>query len=193
MEGGGDTADGKASLRQGMSSFLRSQRKHVSLKVVACGSRGNARDAFLNAMAQSPGTFNILLVDSEAPVSTPARLHLEKHDGWTLATVTDDKIHLMIQVMETWVIADAEAVAEYYRQGFLRRAILPDNQDLEVIDKLRVYAALDHATARTQKGAYRKIAHAAALLGRIHPEIVRQRCPSCDRLLATLERVIREP
>jgi len=39
---------------------------------------------------------------------------------------------------------------------------------------------------KTQKKEYLKIRHAAALLERIDPDVVRRRCPSCDRLFVTI-------
>ena len=189
MEGGGDSEEGKARLRQGMAEFVRKvvSQKKPGWKVVACGSRNDAHDAFLNANKTSPETFNVLLVDSEDPVAHPpsTRTHLQQRDGWKLTGISDESIHLMIQVMETWIIADPDAVATYYNQGFLKNA-LPRAHNLESIKKERIYGALKHATAKTQKGEYHKIGHAAALLEAITPDIVRRRCPSCDRLFATL-------
>ena len=106
-----------------------------------------------------------------------------------LRAISEESIHLMIQIMETWIIADADALVKYYRQHFQNTA-LPPTQNLEGIEKEQVYKALERATARTQKGAYRKIGHAAALLADIDTAIVRRRCPSCDRLFATLAHAI---
>lgn len=194
MEGGGDSTEGKARLRQGMSVFLRSLRvvaggKGLNWKIVACGGRNEAHGAFLNAAKTAPDTFNLLLVDSEAPVARSPRVHLEQRDGWRLAGTPEDRIHLMIQVMEAWIIADAEALARYYGQHFLTNA-LPRSRSLEAVKKERTYNALKHATAKTQKGAYHKIGHAAVLLEIIDPTTVRRRCPSCDRLFVTLTRAI---
>ena len=52
MEGGGDAAETKATIRQGMSEFLSdlresARRKKWRWKIVACGSRDAAKDAFL--------------------------------------------------------------------------------------------------------------------------------------------------
>lgn len=91
----------------------------------------------------------------------------------------------MIQVMDTSIIADTDAVATYYKQYFLRRA-LPRAKNLEGVGKQRIYEALKHATAKTQKGEYHKIDHAADLLEEIDPAVVRRHCPSCNRLFATL-------
>lgn len=67
MEGGGDSREGKARLRQGMSEFLRSLRKsaghkRLSWKIVACGSRNEAHGVFLNATMTATEIFNVLLV-----------------------------------------------------------------------------------------------------------------------------------
>jgi len=69
----------------------------------------------------------------------------------------------MIQVMEAWIIADADAVASYYGQRFLKSA-LPAAADLEGVEKARIENALARVTAKTQKKEYRKIRDAAALL-----------------------------
>jgi len=191
MEGGGDSKEGKARLRQGMSEFIRKvvSQKKAGWKVVTCGSRNDAHDAFQNANRTSPETFNVLLVDSEEPVTQPPRTHLTQRDRWKLMGVSEESIHLMIQVMEAWIVADTDAVAAYYQQGFLRNA-LPRARNLESVGKKQIYDALEHATAQTQKEQYRKIRDAAALLERIDPVIVRRRCPSCDRLFVTLTRMI---
>ncbi len=72
MEGGGDSTDSKATIRRGMAEFLREIRdrarsKKCHWRVVACGSRNAAQDAFKHAVAQNLATFNVLLVDSEGP------------------------------------------------------------------------------------------------------------------------------
>ena len=91
--------------------------------------------------------------------------------------------------MEAWIIADADTVAKYYGQYFLKSA-LPAAQNLEGIEKASIENALAHATAQTQKKEYRKIRDAAVLLERIDPKIVRRRCPSCERLFVTLAQAI---
>jgi hypothetical protein len=103
--------------------------------------------------------------------------------------INERSIHLMIQTMEAWIIADVDAVASYYGQHFLRNA-LPAAQDLEGVEKARIENTLKRATAKTQKKEYRKIRDAAALLRAIAPEIVRRRCPSCERLFAIVSEAI---
>ena len=88
--------------------------------------------------------------------------------------------------METWIVADGDALAGYYGQGFQGDA-LPQRQDLEIESRYNVRKALTRATRDTGKAVIHKIHHAADLLGRLDSRIVRRRCRSCDRLFATLD------
>ena len=99
--------------------------------------------------------------------------------------MTDDQIHLMVQTMETWIIADTGVLSAYYGQGFRENA-LPGRQDLEKEDKTTVADALDRATEQTQKGRYHKIRHAGDLLASIDPKKVQARCRHCKKLFAAL-------
>jgi hypothetical protein len=97
----------------------------------------------------------------------------------------------MVQTVEAWLIADPDALASYYGQGFQRSA-LSKRQDVEAIPKADLAPSLDRATQRTQKGRYHKIRHCSDLLGRLNPEKVRSRAHHCDLLFTTLEARIRE-
>jgi hypothetical protein len=97
--------------------------------------------------------------------------------------------HLMVQVVEAWLIADAECLASYYGQGFQVSA-LPGNPDVEVIEKQLVFKALDRATRETKKKKYHKIVHCSELLARLDPNRVRTRARHCDRLFRTLDELI---
>lgn len=158
---------------------------------MACGSRGSARNAFVNAVAQNPYVFNVLLVDAEAPVVTAPRAHLRTRDGWDLPD-GEECYHLMVQTMETWIVADPGALEEYYGQGFRANA-LPAAADLETVQKADVARALEHATRSTQKGPYHKIHHASHLLERIDPAKVEARCRHCHRLFEVLIPVAEGP
>lgn len=178
-----------------MTEFLRSLRdrkgvRRLKFSVVPCGGRQATYDAFRNAVKHSPEDLNVLLVDSEVEfTSASARQHLVKCDGWDLGNQTDDSIYLMIQTMETWIVSDVEALAEFYGQGFNRNA-LPGAADLERTSKTRINAALENSTRATKKGRYHKIRHGSQLLMRIDPDLVRARCPACERVFRTLESLI---
>jgi hypothetical protein len=96
----------------------------------------------------------------------------------------------MVQMVEAWLIADPDALAEYYGRGF-RRGALPKRGDVERIPKDELLNTLVHATAKTQKGRYAKIRHCADLLGLLNQDRVRQRAHHCDLLFTTLTARIR--
>ncbi len=191
VEGGGDRAQGRSDLRQGMSEFLRASRdaarvKGVPWKLVACGSRNDARDAFLHARDKSPEACNVLLVDSEAAVDGSPPNHLRLRDRWDLRGIDERSIHLMAQVMETWIVADIDRLADYYGQGFLRNAI-PGALDLETVSKDEIHKALRQATRGTRKGEYHKIRHSRHLLTGLDARLARLKCSHCERLFVALD------
>lgn len=130
----------------------------------------------------------ILLVDSETGVTSAPKQHLATEPAWLLPGVPDDDIHLMVQVMETWIVADPNALQAFYGQGFNLNA-LPNHADLEQVPKVDVAHALENATKQTRKGRYHKIRH-ASVLGRIGPEQVRARCKHCDRLFLRIRSLV---
>ena len=198
MEGGGQGRDSKAALRLGMDQFLddikqefRVLRRHWRL--VCCGSRNEAYRAFRRACDQGGDAIVLLLVDAEGPVIAGSPIqHLSARDGWNFDGINDRMIHLMVQTMETWIVADAAVLSGYYGQNFRSNA-LSNRQNLEHEPKADIDRALNEATRRTGKGQYHKIRHASDLLARIDPAIVRQRCPHCSRLFDTLRQLAGQP
>jgi hypothetical protein len=191
LEGGGDNASGKAKLRQGMGIFLstvsdQARRRSIRWAVVPCGSRGNAFDGFASALRDHPEALNVLLVDSEAPVSSATWDHLQRRDGWSWPVVhANAACHLMVQTMEAWIVADPEALEQFFGPGFNRNAI-PRNDDVEEIGKETLIAALEEAARQTNKRRYHKLDHGAKLLGLIDPDVVRSRAIHCRRLFEFL-------
>ena len=196
MEGGGKGAGTKAALRQGMDAFLRELKDGVRAKswrwkLVCCGSRNEAFRAFENSHRGRDDAIVVLLVDAESPVNDSPSTHLTARDGWDLTGMNDNFVHLMVQTMETWIVADPQTLADYYGQGF-QANVLPSRPDLEDEDKTTVENALKRATRKTQKGEYHKIRHASELLNRMNSEKVQQRCRHCERLFHSLGRAIEE-
>ena len=194
MEGGGDGGSGRAALRRGMDGLLGplkelARSKAIRWRLVCCGSRRKAFDGFRGAVDNGDDAVVVLLVDAEEPVVGTPRDHLRNRDGWELGFATDDKVHLMVQTMETWIVADPEALRRYYGRGFNAGA-LPVRRNLEEEPKASVEDSLHRATERTKKGRYQKIRHASDLLQRMNAETVKARCRHCRRLFDELGRTI---
>lgn len=191
MEGAGDRAEGTAVLRQGMNKFLEklknaAQAKSWRWKLVPCGSRGDAFRAFRHALRDPDYPTAVLLVDSEGDVQSDPCTHLSSRDGWEMNAIRSNVVHLMVQSMETWIVADVAALSKYYRRNF-RASALPRTQNLETISKARIMASLTEAIKETNKPRYSKIRDASNLLQLLDSAVVRARCPSCDRLFRELE------
>lgn len=191
VEGGGDHPG--PELRVGFDTLLKAQKeaaraRRLRWSMVLCGGRKATCDAFLDAVRAEPEVVNVLLVDSEGPVvpetgdtqtnAAARRQHLKTRDGWNLDDVEAERVHLMVQCMEAWIVADPEALASFYGQYFKPNA-LPARQNLEEEPKHDLYDKLAEATGdkRQPKGPYGKIRHACQLLQRIDPAKVAVRCP----------------
>jgi len=207
VEGGGDNTHQKAELRIGLDTLLKTlkeaaRKKRIGWKLVPCGGRNAAYDAFISSLRTDPATISVLLVDSEESVPAEisndeignargrvAHLTHRPQDRWDLTEADPERIHLMVQCMEAWIVADPDALAQFYGQRFARN-VLPTRQNLEDEPKPDIYDKLARATRNTQKGEYGKIKHASKLLERIDPSKVAQRCPRFSTLTQWLERVI---
>ena len=156
--------------------------------VVACGSPTKTFTAFRGA---SPGkdARRTLLVDSERPAQSKARSHLQEGEGWNLSFATDGEIHLMVETMESWIIADTAALANFYGSGFLPGA-LPDAENLESVGKTEIAKGFDNATRNSSMKKYHKIQHASELLKLIDPAPVQSRCPSARRFFEEVTKAI---
>jgi hypothetical protein len=192
VEGGGDTAQQRADLRRGLDALLEEAKgltlaQGRSWRLVPCGTRRFAYEAFLHASrGEAKDSLNLLLVDAEEALSDVLLkggqevghgiAHLMQREGWEFSGIAPERVHLMVQCMEAWILADPEALGRYYGQGFLTN-VLPRHADLEQVPKAALLEAIKRATERTTKGKYGKIRHASPLLERIDPAKVADRCP----------------
>lgn len=191
VEGGGDNNNAlRRRCRQGFSTFFRKAGFGNAMpKVIACGSRRNAYQNFRTAVGNASDVdFIVLLVDSEDPVrATSVWQHLHDRDGWAQPPDTsDDSAHLMVQVMESWFLADKEALRGYFGRGFQETA-LPAHGNIEEIAKADVLTGLKNATrACATKSQYDKGQHSFEVLARLEPERVSERSSHAKRLLNTI-------
>jgi hypothetical protein len=196
IEGGGDSANTKALLRQGFGQFFEApvalaRKKNIRWATVMCGSRGEAFRAFRHALKDHASAANLLLVDSEAPVKGAPWAHLATRDpSWQRpADASDDSCHLMIQTVEAWLMADPDALQRYYGKGF-SLASLPRTENVEHIAKSTLESAMKKATQDTRKGEYHKVHHCSELLKRLDSAKVRARAPHCARLFKVLDQLL---
>ena len=177
-----------------MDTLLRSLKqaardKTLRWKLVCCGPRAEAFRRFRNAAHNGETAIVLLLVDAEGPVAKGPCEHLQARDGWDMRGVDAQSVHLMVQTVEAWIVADADALSRHYGQGFNAGA-LPRAENLESVAKRDVERSLHRATERTGKGRYQKIAHASDLLQRIDAEKVKARCRHCQRLFDEFRQLI---
>lgn len=191
VEGGGNTRRQQSGCRQGFRTFLQKAGvRDRSFSVHACGGRQVAYDDFCIALKNAADDeFIVLLVDSEAAVAAPDDPwpHLKARDNWDKpATATDDKVHLMVQCMEAWFIADRDTLNAFFGQQFNANA-LPARNDVENISKQDLYTGLESATRRCEKkGKYGKGRHSFDILAQIDPAKVMAASPYAQRLIDTL-------
>jgi hypothetical protein len=206
VEGGGNTAEQKAELRRGFDALFareksRAGEKRLSLTFVCCGGRQEAYETFKNALNVNRERINALLVDSETGIAQIPKdkagemdkakdalirvAHLRQKqgtvergqgDGWELSDDLAARVHLMVQCMEAWIVADPDAMGGFYKKDFKKES-LPKRENLEDEPKADLYEKLKKATESTAKKEYGKIKHASKLLETIDPEKISERCP----------------
>jgi Domain of unknown function (DUF4276) len=179
--------EGDNALRQGFLSFLEEIYKTARLRkcrisLIAAGA--TPVEDYRIAVQTHRDAWNILILDSEGPDDGNLSAHLCRSKGLNMSC--SDSLFFMVQLMEAWFLADAEALERYYGRGVA--AALRGNPAVEDIPKADVLDRLKRATRTTTKGEYHKTKHAPALLRSIKPETVRARCPNGERLFATVLR-----
>lgn len=197
VEGGGNSKALKSRCREGFSKFLAKAGFEGRMpRIVACGSRNKAFGDFCTALdAASFEKFFLLLVDSEGPITSGCSpwTHLKNRSGdnWDKpSAANDDHVHLMVQCMEAWFLADKDTLKKFYGAGFNIRA-LPANPNIEMISKCDIFSGLESATTRTSKGRYNKGENSYILLGMINPDpdLVKSQMPYAQRFFDTLDRI----
>lgn len=192
VEGGGNHCrELSRECRRGFSRFFENAGFRGCMpKVIACGSRSQAYDDFCTALKSArPGEFIVLLVDSEAHVTSQPWQHLRNRldDKWERpANASDENVGLMVQCMETWFLADLDTLREFFQKGF-NEGSLPAGNELEAIPKNDVLQGLVQATRQCgTRRMYAKGYRSYELLERIRPDSVCAKCPHAKSLITSI-------
>ena len=189
---------------RGFSKFIeRAGIPSRTFAVTACGGRGSAYKRFCIAIAQ--GQKAMLLVDSEEPVSSKHERsentsnwqpwdHLEQSDNWHKPNGSNDTdCHLMVQMMESWFLADPDSLKVFFGADFNSDSLPSKTDPIESIRKRRVFTLLKEASqGSTSEGTYKKGAHSFELLSCICPDKVTKRSPWARRFVDELRKRITE-
>ena len=179
VEGGGGQGRVNTLCRKGFSEyFAKICPDGRKPKILPCGSRRSAYEDFCISLRTERDKYDLilLLVDSEDAVadgnSSWEHVRRRTGDNWVRpAGANDENLHLMVQCMESWFLADKESLATYFGRGF-RSSSLPGQTNIELIAKNDVFNALEHAVRQTAKQHYRKTDHGFEILGLIDPTLV---------------------
>ncbi|MES2708769.1 MAG: DUF4276 family protein [Verrucomicrobiota bacterium] len=190
IEGGGDSHLQDTQFRAAWAAFFGKAGFAGRMPATfRCGGRNQAFDDFRTAVKnRRRDELPLLLVDSEDLVvagRSPWE-HLEVRDGWIRPPgAGPEDAFLMIACMETWFVADRQALQRFFG-GCLRENALPRWPAPEAVEKRTIFASLDQATAGCGKKVYDKGKVSFELLNRIDPEVVARHCPGARRLLDRL-------
>ena len=94
----------------------------------------------------------------------------------------------MVQVMETWLLADRDLLKRYFGAEFRENA-LKQWRPLEAVPKATVLDALKRATANCAT-RYAKGKVSFELLARVDPALVEAACPHAKALLNRLRMLV---
>lgn len=200
VEGGGDSAALKTACRQGFTQFITNAGIGQRPRIVACGRRRDAHDSYCTAITN--GEDAVLRVDSEAPVAHQHQQgqdsewqpwqHLKHRpgDGWEKPEdATDTDCHLMVQCMESWLIADPVTLKAFFGQGFRENQLPATASSVEQVAKAQLYSALANATKHCKtKAQYGKGEHSFKLLGKIDPTKVTAASRWANRFVSELKK-----
>ena len=184
VEGGGRKALDR-ECRRAFGAFLSKARvPQGTVEIEACGPRGDAYKTFSADLRK--GLSTVLLLDAEGPVTTQSTWqHLKDNDNWDRpANAADGQCHLMVQIMESWFLADVMTLESFFGTGF-RKQSLPGNPKVEDVPKQDVLNGLKQATRGTGS-RYNKGTHSFNILAILDPRKVMAASPRADRFIKSL-------
>jgi hypothetical protein len=196
VEGGGDCDELKTRCRKGFSKLIKKMGFDKRMpRIVACGGRDKAYEKFNTAITSaSNDEFPILLVDSEDPITSGPWEHLKARDcRWDRPVgAKDDQAQMMATCMETWIMADHEALREVFGSCLREGTLFPLN-DLENRLRKELYETLVSATNDCGKNkGYEKGARSFQILEILNPKLLEDNLPYFKRFRETLDQHLKQ-
>lgn len=190
LEGGGSGPDSKtlqSCCRRGFRKLLEKCNFNGPMpRTFASGGRDRVFDDFKTAHKnKEPGQVVAMLIDSEEPMANieEAWKHLQNVGTVTKwkkpKGATDDQVLFMNTCMETWIVADRDALQAHYGSD-LQGSALPSLAALEARSRHDVQDKLTHAT-RKSKHAYTKGRRSFEVLEKLSPDVLEEHLPSFAR------------
>lgn len=191
IEGGGEGKHLDIAFQRAWAKFFQAAGLQGRMpRAVRGKGRKNTYDLFCTAFKnRKADELPLLLLDSEDAVAErdTAWQHLKKRDQMDRPKGSEDHhVYLMVQVMETWLLADPEALQAYFGSKFKANKI-PAWSDLEAQPKQNVLDVLGKATAECEEKRYAKGKVSFEVLACIHPHKVKEKCPHAKQLLDFLD------
>ena len=190
--------EGAKDLREGFVELFgnhieRARQKRIRFDMIAGGSNAETVKDFLRSCRRNPSDLNVLLIDSEGPASSAAEAirALRSRSYWDANAATEDgQINFMVQAMEAWFIADPQALASHFGNGFAAGRLL-NPQNAESISPNGLTDSINQALrgiGGRRRKKYDKVSDGARLLAKIDEATVRRNCPAFGRLMDFLSR-----
>ena len=189
--------EGHSNLRPGFHKLFEphvnnARQQRIRFKLIAGGSRTEAVKDFLRSCRSQPSNVNVLLIDSEGPISDTASAiqSLRTQNFWDGSVACDDdQVNLMVQAMEAWFIADPQALINHFGQDFDIK-VLPSPQNAESVAPGDLTTAIRHGLRHSGRRRYDKVIDGVKLLQLIDHVEVGQYCRHFKRLMDYLLREI---
>ena len=164
--------EGNSSLRLPLNQFVRQaiQAPRGSVWFHLGKNKDETIKDFLPTLSENPNANILLLVDSDVRDDGKLLENLKRTSTWKSyapKSISPERVHWMVHVMESWFLADGAALKAYYKGNFNASA-LPKRHNVEEILKKDVF----HALNRVGKAGYDKAAHAPKILELLCPETV---------------------
>jgi hypothetical protein len=197
VEGGGKSNNHRAELRAAFLVALRDLKKRAAdagwtLHPIFLGPGPEAFKRFVKDSPAPENCHRLLLIDAEGPVTGRVGDHLSSQFHWNVSGLDPNDMHLMVQCMEVWFLADVEALKSYFGTKINLKK-LPDRKNLEEEPKQDCLAKLEAACKPTPSGTYGKGEHSSGLLKLINWSSVCASLHHANRFNARLEAIISPP